>query len=129
MSHPLPNLLETTLQKLREMVDVNSVMGDPIQTPDGITILPVCKVSYGFGGGGADFSTKNQTKQEYPFGGGTGGGVKMTPVAFLVIKGESVRLLPVGTPAVSAGERVVDLVPDLVDKVTSLIDGRKEKTE
>lgn len=69
MSHPLPNLLETTLQKLREMVDVNSVMGDPIQTPEGITILPVCKVSYGFGGGGSDFSTKNQTKQEYPFGG------------------------------------------------------------
>ena len=99
MSHPLPNMIESTLQKIRDMVEVNSVVGDPITTPEGVTILPICKIRYGFGGGGADFASKQPSKPEYPFGGGTGVGAQITPIAFLVIKGESVRMLPIAAPA------------------------------
>ena len=81
MSQKLPNMLESTIQKIREMVDVNSVMGEPIHTPDGVTIIPVSKVSVGFGGGGTDFATSKNT--ENPFGGGVGGGVKVTPLGTL----------------------------------------------
>ena len=68
MSHPLPNMIESTLQKIRDIVDVNSVVGDPITTPEGVTILPICKISYGFGGGGSDFPSKASTRPDYPFG-------------------------------------------------------------
>ena len=73
MSQKLPNMLESTIQKIREMLDVNTVVGEPIQTPDGVTIIPVSKVSVGFGGGGSDFAAKSS---DNPFGGGVGGGVK-----------------------------------------------------
>ena len=84
MSQTLPNMLENTIAKIREMVDVNSVIGTPITTADGVTIIPVSKVSAGFGGGGSDFVSKNANKQENPFGGGAGGGVSVTPIAFLI---------------------------------------------
>ena len=83
MSQNLPNMLQDTISKIREMVDVNNVIGDPITTPDGVTIIPVSKVSVGFGGGGSDFVSKNPNKQDNPFGGGVGGGVKVTPICFL----------------------------------------------
>jgi len=83
MSQKLPNMLENTIQKIREMVDVNSVIGDPITTPDGVTIIPVSKVSAGFGGGGSDFV--NSKGGENPFGGGVGGGVSVTPTCFLSV--------------------------------------------
>jgi sporulation protein YtfJ len=86
MSKNLPNMLENTIAKIREMVDSNSVIGQPITTPDGITIIPVSKISVGVGGGGSDYVSKHANKQENPFGGGAGGGVKVTPVAFLVVK-------------------------------------------
>ena len=85
MSQNLPNMLEKTLEKIREMVNANTVVGDPITTVDGVTIIPVSNVSIGMGGGGSDFSSKNATK-ENPFGGGVGAGVKVTPVAFLIVK-------------------------------------------
>ena len=97
MSQTLPNMLENTIAKIREMVDVNSVIGDPITTADGVTIIPVSKVSVGFGGGGSDFVSKNVNRQENPFGGGAGGGVKVTPIAFLIVKDGNVRMLPVAT--------------------------------
>ena len=93
MSQNVPNMLENTIAKIREMVDVNSVIGTPITTPDGVTIIPVSKVSVGFGGGGSDFVSKNGG--ENPFGGGAGGGVKINPIAFLVVKEGSVRMIPV----------------------------------
>lgn len=82
MSHPLPNMIESTLQKIRDMVDVNSVVGDPITTPEGVTILPICKIRYGFGGGGADFASKQPSKPEYPFGGGTAWAPRSPPLHF-----------------------------------------------
>ena len=127
MSQKLPNMLDGTIAKIREMVNANSVIGEPITTADGVTIIPVSKVSVGFGGGGSDFASKNATAGELPFGGGVGAGVKVTPVAFLVIKDGSVRMLPVATPANTTADRVVEMIPDTLDKIASFIDSRKEK--
>ena len=127
MSQTLPNMLENTISKIREMVDVNSVIGNPITTPDGTTIIPVSKVSVGFGGGGSDFVSKNPNKQENPFGGGAGGGVKVTPIAFLIIKEGNVRMLPVAAPANSTADRLVEQVPDVLDRISAFIDSRTEK--
>ena len=127
MSQTLPNMLENTIAKIKEMVDVNSVVGEPITTPDGVTIIPISKVSIGFGGGGSDFVSKNLNKQENPFGGGAGGGVKINPVAFLIIKDGSVRMLPVAAPANTTADRVVEMVPDVLDKVSAFIDSRTQK--
>lgn len=129
MSKNLPNMLENTIAKIREMVDVNSVIGTPITTPDGVTIIPVSKVSVGVGGGGSDFVSKNVNKQENPFGGGAGGGVKVTPVAFLVVKEGSVRVLPIPTPANTTADRIVEQVPDVLDKLADFIDSRMEKKD
>ena len=127
MSNSLPNMLENTIAKIREMIDVNSVVGDPITTPDGVTIIPISKVSIGFGGGGSDFVSKNVNKQENPFGGGVGAGIKVTPIAFMVIRGENVRMLPVAMPASTTADRIVEQVPDLLDKVADFIDSRTNK--
>ena len=108
MSQTLPNMLENTIAKIREMVDVNSVIGNPITTPDGTTIIPVSKVSVGFGGG-------------------AGGGVKVTPIAFLIIKDGNVRMMPVATPANSTADRLVEQVPDVLDRISAFIDSRAEK--
>ena len=127
MSKTLPNMLDNTISKIREMVDVNSVIGTPITTPDGVTIIPVSKVSVGFGGGGSDFVSKHPNKQDNPFGGGAGAGVNVTPIAFLIVKDGNVRMLPVAAPASTTADRVVDLVPEFLDKVSSFIDSRTEK--
>ena len=128
MSQNLPNMMESTIAKIREMVDVNSVIGDPI-TAGGVTIIPISKVSVGFGGGGSDYVSRNLNKQENPFGGGAGGGIKVTPVAFLIIKEGSVRVLPVAAPANTTADRIVEQVPDLLDKVSAFIDSRTKKDE
>ncbi len=126
MSHKLPNMLDSTIAKIREMVDVNSVIGEPI-TADGVTIIPVSKVSVGFAGGGSDFTTKNSAGKDTPFGGGAGAGVNVVPIAFLIIKDGNVRMLPVATPANTTADRIVEMVPDTLDKVASFIDSHLEK--
>ena len=128
MSQKLPNMLESTIQKIKEMVDVNSVIGAPITTPDGVTIIPVSKVSVGFGGGGSDFTTKSSRPgEENPFGGGAGGGVKVTPICFLIVKDGAVRMMPVAEPANTTADRIVEMVPDTLDKISAFIDSRTEK--
>ena len=126
MSQNLPNMLDSTIAKIREMVNVNSVVGDPITTADGVTIIPISKISVGLGGGGSDFAVK--TTQSDAFGGGVGGGVKVTPIAFLVIKEGSIRMIPVAVPANSTADRIVELIPDTLDRITSLFDSKKDKT-
>ena len=128
MSQNASNMLENAIAKIREMVDVNSVIGDPITTPDGVTIIPVSKVSVGFGGGGSDYVSRNMNKQENPFGGGAGGGVKVTPIAFLIVKEGNVRMLPVAAPANTTADRIVEQVPDVLDKLVAFIDSRTAKT-
>ncbi len=127
MSRNLPDMLENTIAKIREMVDVNSVVGDPITTADGVTIIPVSKISVGVAGGGSDFVSKNVNKQENPFGGGAGGGVKVTPIAFLIIKDGNVRMLPVATPANTTADRLVEMVPDTLDKIAAFVDSHTKK--
>ncbi len=129
MSKSLPNMLENTVAKIRELVDVNSVVGEPIITPDGVTIIPVSKVSVGFAGGGSDYVSKNENKQDNPFGGGAGGGVKVTPIAFLVIKDGNVRMLPVAAPANTTVDRLVEQIPDTLDRISAFIDERFPKKE
>lgn len=127
MSQKLPNMLETTMQKLREMVDVNTVVGTPISTPDGVTIIPVSKVSVGFAGGGSDFVSSKQTV-ENPFGGGVGGGVTVSPVCFLIVQDGAVRMVPVPVPASSTADRIVEMVPDTLERLTDFLDGKKGKS-
>lgn len=127
MSQKLPNMLDSTIAKIREMVDVNSVVGEPITTADGVTIIPISKISVGFGGGGSDFVSKHVNHHENPFGGGVGAGVKVTPVAFLIVKEGNVRMLPVATPANTTADRLVEMVPDTLDKIAAFVDSRLEK--
>ncbi len=127
MSQNLPNMLDKTIEKIREMVSVNSVIGDPITTPDGVTIIPVSKVSVGVGGGGSDFVSKHENKGDNPVGGGAGGGVKVTPVAFLVVKEGNVRVLPIPAPANSTADRIVEQVPDVLERISDFIESKTEK--
>ena len=129
MSQNLPNMLENTIAKIREMVDVSSVIGDPITTPDGVTIIPVSKVSVGFGGAGSDYVSKNMNKHENPFGGGAGGGMKIVPIGFLIVKEGSGRMLPVAAPANTSTDRLVEQIPDTLDKIVSFIDSHIKKKE
>ena len=121
MSEKLPNMIDSTIEKIRNMVDVNSVIGEPIVAGD-VTIIPVSKVSVGFGGGGSDFANKNG---DNPFGGGVGGGVKVTPICFLIVKDGNVRMMPVAAPANTTADRIVEMVPDTLDKLTAYLDSKK----
>lgn len=129
MSQNLPNMLEGTIQKIKEMVDVNTVVGQPITTPDGVTIIPVSKVSVGFGGAGSDFTKGKTMSGENPFGGGAGGGVKVTPVCFLIVKDGNVRMMPVAQAANTTADRLVEMIPDTLDKISAFIDSRSAKEE
>ena len=123
MSQNLPNMLQDTISKIREMVDVNNVIGEPITVGD-VTIIPVSKVSVGFGGGGADYA-KNAGSSE-PFGGGVGGGVKVSPICFLIVKDGNVRMMPVAVAANTTADRIVEMVPDTLDKIAAFIDSRSK---
>ena len=127
MNHPLNEMMTNSMGKIRDMVDVNTVIGDPITTPDGVTLIPITKVSIGYGGGGSDFPTSAASNRDNAFGGGAGAGVKITPLAFLVIRGESVRMLPVAEPASTSVDRIIELVPDILDRVEDMLRGLKEK--
>lgn len=119
-THPINEVLQNTMGKIREMVDANTVVGQPIETRDGVTLIPVSHLSFGFATGGSDFGkTPNVTKN---FGGGAGAGVNVTPVAFLVIKDGNVRILPVTPPAKDSSSRAVELIPEMFDKITDYID-------
>ena len=119
-NHPINDVLQTTMNKIREMVDANTVVGQPITTQDGVTLIPVSKLSFGFATGGSDFGkTQNVAKN---FGGGAGAGVNVIPVAFLIVKDGNVKILPVAPPPEDNVSRVVEMVPEMFDKVTGYID-------
>ncbi|HCW54890.1 MAG TPA: sporulation protein YtfJ [Clostridium sp.] len=126
---PLENLMKSTMENLRDMVDVNTVIGDPVQTKDGTCIIPVSKLNFGFVSGGSEFSSPTTHVEDdiYPFGGGSGAGVSVRPVAFLVIKEDSVRLIPVDhdTPY----DRVFDNVPQVIDMVSGFIKDLCDKSK
>ena len=124
---PLNSLMQATMDKVHEMVDTNTIVGQPITTPDGVTLIPISKVSFGFGSGGGDYGKAAKDG----FGGGSAAGVRIDPVAFLVIKDGTTRVLPVAVPPVSSVERIVDMVPDVLDRVEKFFDkkGGKEEEE
>jgi sporulation protein YtfJ len=120
--HPISEILDASLAKLKQLVDVNTIIGNPIAAPDGTTVIPVSKVSFGFATGGSELPT---TKPNTPFGGGSGGGVSIEPLAFLIISAGDVRLLQLQT-ADNTADRVVNMVPGVIDKVSGLV---RKKTE
>ena len=117
----ISSLMETTMTKIRDMVDVNTVVGAPITTPDGITVIPVSRISYAFATGGSDF----RVKEKPAFGGGNGAGVKIEPIGFLVVKDGSVRMLGVTPPANNSIDRVIEKTPELMDTIESFLKKRK----
>ena len=120
-NHPVNDLMASTIQKIRETVDANTVVGEPIQAGE-VTLIPVSKISFGFG--------KNAAPgKDGPFGGGGGAGVKVTPVCFLVVSGTNVRVLPMNPPAENSVDRVVEMIPEVVTKITEFIDKKKDKPE
>ena len=114
MEHPIGNLMDTTMNKIKEMIDVNTIVGEPITSPDGTLIIPVSKVSYGFASGGSDLPTKKENKD--CFGGGSGAGVTIQPVAFLTVYKGDVKLIPVEKYDGTA-DRLVGMIPEVIDKV------------
>lgn len=118
-------ILSTTIEKVRDLVDVSTIIGDPINLPDGITIIPVSKVTYGFASGGSDFPSKSNVEL---FGGAGGAGITINPVAFLVVKDGDVTIKHIVSND-NAVERAVSLVPEMFDKVTSLAKKKKDSSE
>lgn len=121
---PVNKIMENTLEKMREMVDVSTIIGDPITT-DGTTLIPVSKVSYGFTSGGTDLPSKQNAEL---FGGGGGGGISITPVAFIVIQNDKVRMMQINNYSSSA-DRAIAMIPELVDQISQLVKAKDEKTE
>lgn len=118
-------ILGTTIEKIRDLVDVSTIIGDPMYLEGGMTIIPVSKVTYGFASGGSDFPSKTKAQL---FGGGGGAGVTITPVAFLIVSDGEVTLKHI-TAYDNAAERVVNLVPEMFDKVTSVVNKTIKKKE
>lgn len=140
--HPIEGLMTTAMNSIQDMIDVNTIIGEPIETSNNIVIIPISKVSFGFAAGGSEF--KGETIDEYkkvdkeeaiqyrlPFGGGAGAGVSINPVAFLVITNDNVRLMPVNHS--SSIDKLMDYIPDLMERVNNMmnrcIQNKKEKTE
>lgn len=128
--HTLNELMNAAMDKVRLMADANTVVGEPIVAGE-VTLIPISRVSIGVGVGGSDFVSKNQKRPEADscFGGGTGAGMNIDPIAFLVVRGDTVRVLPMLPPADGALGRVVDMVPELVDKVTDFVEKQQEKKD
>ena len=124
MEHPIGSLMDTTMEKIKEMIDVNTIIGEPITSPDGTLIIPVSKVSYGFAAGGSDLPTKTENKD--CFGGGSGAGVTIQPVAFLTVYQGDVRLVSVDREEGTA-DKLVNMIPDVLKKVKGVF--KKDKSE
>ena len=122
--HPIEGLMDVTLEKIKSLVDSNTIIGNPINMPDGTLILPVSKVSFGFASGGSDFPSKTSKQL---FGGGGGAGVSISPIAFLVVRGNSVRMLQLADTSNSV-DRAIGMMPEMVDKVADLF-GKNKKDD
>jgi sporulation protein YtfJ len=133
MGHPIEGLMKTTMDSLKEMIDVNTIVGDAVETKDGNIIIPISKVTIGFASGGAEYckdSKSVENKDNFPFGGGSGAGMCVQPVAFLIVKDNTVKLLPV--KHANSIERIVDSVPELLDELMDMLrkdKGNKNKSE
>ena len=121
-------ILSSTIEKIRDLVDTSTIIGEAIYAEGGTTIIPVSRVACGFGAGGSEFSAKpsDKKKEGLMFGGGCGGGVSVNPVAFLVVKNDNIRLMPV-SDSMSTIDRIVDMVPEVINKFNNFIIDIKDK--
>jgi len=135
-NHPIESLMKTAMESIQQIVDVNTIVGDPVETPDGSVIIPISRVSCGFAAGGSEFAPAEENKENgntggqapvLPFGGGAGAGVSVQPVAFLVVGNGSIRLLPVDSNVVI--DRLIDTVPDLLDRVSGIFQKKKRTSD
>lgn len=124
--HPIENLMRSTMESIKDMIDVNTVVGEPVTAYDGTVIIPISKVSFGFASGGTEFeNTRDLDKcDRHPFGGGSGAGISIRPVGFLVVKGDSIRMLPVDQT--NTYDKIVDTVPQIIDMFKDMF---KDKTK
>jgi sporulation protein YtfJ len=127
---PLEGLMGTTIEKINQMVDVNTVIGTPITSPDGTIIIPVSKVSYGFASGGSSFAVKSAPNKDL-FGGGAGAGVSINPIAFIVISNGDAKVLTIDEPNSTTAEKAIAMAPDVIDKIVGIFnkDKKEEKSE
>lgn len=127
--HPIQGLMRTAMENIKQMVDVNTIIGDPVETPDGSVILPISKVGFGFAAGGSEFQydRDHPGTLSYPFGGGSGGGVSITPVAFLVVGKQGIRSIPLEN-STHLYDRILDSVPQFVDKMQAMFSKKDETT-
>ncbi len=137
-NHPIEVLMETAMNSIKEMIDVNTIIGDPIETKNGMVIIPISKVCFGFAAGGSEF--KGETIDEYkrkekeeevqyrlPFGGGSGAGISINPVAFVIVQKDMIKVLPI--EHTSAIDKLIDYVPDLIEKSNSIIEKKIDDLE
>ena len=128
--HPIQGLMTTAMENLKEMIDVNTIIGDPVETPDGSVILTVSKVGFGFAAGGSEFGIEGQSsngqgseQKSGPFGGGSGGGVSITPVAFLIVSSNGVKMVHLDENT-HLYEKILDLAPQAVDKIQQMFENK-----
>ena len=125
--HPINSLMETSMKRIKELIDTNTIIGDPITTPDGTTVIPVSKVTYGFASGGSDLPTKPDNRD--CFGGGSGAGVTIQPLGFLSIAKGNIKFIPIEKYD-GAADRIVGMIPEAFDKISSFIKkDNKDKTD
>lgn len=127
--NPINELIQESMAKVRELADTNTIVGQPIQTPDGVTLIPISRVSMAMGGGGTIFGKKKDANPEGNLGTGLGVGVRVDPMAFLIVKDGITRVMPVSAPPMNTVDRIVEMVPDVMDKVTNFIDSHKKKDD
>lgn len=127
MTHPIEGLMDSVLKNIKTMVDVNTIIGEPIQADEGVVIIPVSRVAYGFGTGGSNFGDSKIPADKQSFGGGAGGGITISPVAFLVVSNGNVRMITVSQS--SPLDKIIDLAPEIIDKVLKKFGSKKTAEE
>lgn len=125
MSNKIEGMMNCSVDKMKEIINADTIIGNSITTPDGTVVIPVSKVTYGFASGGSDFASSN-CKDKEMFGGGNGVGVSIIPVAFLVISGSGIKLMQIES-FTGALDRIISMTPDMVDKISAMIKKRKEE--
>lgn len=130
IEHPIDGLMKTTMDSIKDMIDVNTIVGDPVHTNEGAVIIPISKVTIGFASGGSEYQCqekKQEIQGKYPFGGGSGAGMSLQPIAFLVVNQDDVKLLPVNQA--NTVERMADKIPDLIDDIVNMFKNKKKQDE
>lgn len=128
MDNPINNMMDASLESIRKTADANTVIGDPIVTADGTTVIPISRIKIGFAGGGSEFSGKHAGESK-PYGAGTGASISVTPVAFLIFREGNCRVLPIPEPASNSVDRLIEQIPDAVDKIAAMWNERKGSAE